>query len=65
MRAKNGSLVTYTTESYSNNLLEIAQTLEHELIVRQVDSSRYQLQMLEKAIKNEWQEKEKLREQYA
>ena len=46
-------------------LLEIAQTLEHELVVRQVDSSRYQLQMLEKAIKNEWQEKEKLREQYA
>lgn len=41
VRAKNGSLMTYTTESASSDLLEMAQNLEHKLVVRQVDSSFY------------------------
>jgi hypothetical protein len=41
VRAKNGSLVTYTIESTSNDLLKMAQSLEQELIVLQVDSNRY------------------------
>jgi hypothetical protein len=41
VRAKNGSLMTYIAESASSNLLEMARTLEHKLIVRQVDSSCY------------------------
>jgi len=41
VRAKNGSLMSYTTENTGSKLLEMAQTLEHKLIVRQLDNSDY------------------------
>jgi len=42
----------------------MAQTLEHKLIVRQLDSGDYQLQILDKAIQNMFTEKESFKQLY-